>query len=76
MALAEAERQTSDMTLNRAFLDNQLVENYLQPARSPYQAQFLPEAEAIRERKRCEAVKARVAQLRKDATTRHYEVAA
>ena len=50
MALVEAERQTSDMTLNRAFLANELVENCLQPARSPYQAQCLPEADASRER--------------------------
>ena len=53
LALAEAERAASDMTLNRAFLANQLVVDCLKPARSPYQAQSLPEAEAIRERLRC-----------------------
>ncbi len=41
MALAEAERNPADMTLNRAFLANQLVQNCLQPPRSPYQAQAL-----------------------------------
>jgi hypothetical protein len=75
MALAEAERQVSHMTLNRAFLANELVENCLQPARSPYQSQSLPPAEAAREQTRCDAAKRRIAQLRNDAETRHYECA-
>ena len=73
ISLAEAERHASDMTLNRAFLANQLVENSLRPARSPYQAQCLPEADAARERKRCENAKIRIAQLRAGATTRFYD---
>jgi hypothetical protein len=36
----------------------------LKPARPAYQAQHLPEADAVRERKRCQTVKARVAALR------------
>lgn len=64
MALAEAERAPSDLTLNRAFLANQMVDNCLKPARSPYQAQSLPEADAVRERQRCERAKTRIAQLR------------
>ena len=75
LALAEAERAVSDMTLNRAFLANQLVVDCLKPARSPYQAQSLPEAEAIRERQRCEAVQARIGQLRAAAATRRFDCA-
>ena len=64
MSVAEAERDVTDMTLNRAFLANELVENCLQAPRSPYQAQSLAEAEAVAERSRCEAVKRRIGQLR------------
>jgi hypothetical protein len=76
MALVEAEGRPSDMTLNRAFLANQLVENTLKPARAPYQAQCLPEAEAARERKRCESADTRITQLRAAAPSRQYAVAA
>lgn len=64
LSLAQAERETTDLTLNRAFLANELVESCLKPARSPYQAQSLPETEARRERERCQLVKSRIAQLR------------
>lgn len=64
IALAEAERDASDLTLNRAFLANQMVEMCLKPARSPYRAQALPATEAGRERRRCQATSARLAQLR------------
>lgn len=73
MSLVEAERSPSDMTLNRAFLANDLVENYLNPARSPYQAQCLPEADAARERKRCDGAKARLEQLRARTITRFFD---
>lgn len=75
LALAEAERAASDMTLNRAFLANQLVVDCLKPARSPYQAQSLPEAEAIRERQRCKTAHARIGQLRAAAATRRFDCA-
>ena len=75
LALAEAERAASNMTLNRAFLANQLVADCLKPARSPYQAQSLPEAEAIREHQRCEAAQARIGQLRAAAATRRFDCA-
>ena len=64
MSVAEAERNVTDLTLNRAYLANELVENCLKPAASPYQAQCLPEADAIAERKRCETAKRRIGQLR------------
>lgn len=64
MALMQAERAPTDLSLNRAFLANELVESFLQPVRSPYQAQGLAATEVMRERQRCEAVKHRVSQLR------------
>lgn len=64
--LAEAEKQGTTAKLASTALANDFVEGCLKPARSPYEAQCLPEAEAIRERKRCEAVRARLAQLRRD----------
>lgn len=64
LAVAEAERSMTDVTLNRAFLANDLVESFLAPARSPYQAQCLPPAEAARERQRCDGLKRRIQQLR------------
>lgn len=64
LALASAERDPSNLTLSRAFLANQVVDDCLKPARSPYQAQALPEPEAIRERQRCERAKTRIAELR------------
>ncbi len=76
MALAEAERDVSTLTLNRAFLANQMVEGCLKPARSPYQAQCLPENEAIRERYRCEAAKARLTKLRQAVVAGHFDCAA
>ncbi|MEP6809401.1 MAG: hypothetical protein ABI992_04100 [Chthoniobacterales bacterium] len=64
LALVEAERNPSALTLNRAFLANQLVANCLQPVRSPYQAQSLGENEAARERQRCENAAGRISVLR------------
>jgi hypothetical protein len=61
--LAEAERITTDATLHRACIANDVVEKCLKSARTPYEAQYLPEADAIRERKRCEAVKVRIGKL-------------
>lgn len=62
--LREAEANTIDANLRRAWAANEFAESCLGPARSPYQAQALPEAEAARERQRCHAVKLRLAQLR------------
>ncbi len=61
--LAEAEETANGVTLKRASLANDLVESCLKPARTPYEAQHLPEAAAVRERKRCVEVKARIAQM-------------
>ena len=78
LALAEAEKMTNTLNLERARIANDFVENSLKPARSPYEAQHLPEGDAARERQRCEAVKVRLALLRShlDALTRDHAHAA
>ena len=62
--LTEAEASKTREQINRASLANQVVETCLRPPRHPYEAQFLPEADAIRERKRCQAAESRIAKLR------------
>src|SRR2546421_5363167 len=66
--LAEAEELHSSAKLVSTALANDFVEGCLKPARSPYQAQCLPESDAVRERERCEAVRGRIAQLRENAS--------
>ncbi len=61
--LAEAEKAATCESLRRLSTANDFVETCLQPARSPYEAQSLPEVDAAYERKRCETVKVRIAQL-------------
>jgi hypothetical protein len=65
--LAEAEKLHSTAKIASTALANDFVEGCLKPARSPYEAQCLPEEDAIRERKRCESVRERIAQLRNSA---------
>jgi hypothetical protein len=62
--LAEAEEFPTAANIQRACIANDFVETYLKPAPPPYEGQFLPEADAVRERKRCKAVKVRIAELR------------
>jgi hypothetical protein len=66
----EAEENPTEDNLSRATAANESVEICLRPARSPYQAQSLPEAEAARERRHCKAVKMRIAELRARAGMR------
>ena len=61
--LTAAEASKTQEQINRASLANEVVETCLRPARHPYEAQSLPEADAIRERKRCLAAKSRIAKL-------------
>jgi hypothetical protein len=61
--LAEAEATATSANLRRLSLANHVVQSCLKPARSPYEAQYLPERDADRERKRCAAVKIRIAEL-------------
>ena len=63
LALAEAERITNRLNLERARIANEFVETSLKPAKSPYEAQHLPEGDAARERQRCEAAKVRLSLL-------------
>ena len=72
LLLREAEADTTESHLRRAWAANELAESWLRPARSPYEAQSLPEAEAVRERLRCNAVKVRLAQLRTRAGLRRH----
>ena len=72
LAVAEAEKETNPLNLERARIANEFVENALKPSRNPYERQHLPQTEAGRERQRCKAVRVRLALLRShlDALTR------
>jgi hypothetical protein len=61
--LTEAEKAATCESLRRVSTANDFVETCLKPGRSPYEAQFLAEVDAASERKRCEMVKVRIAQL-------------
>ncbi len=56
--------------IERVTLANEFVENCVKPARGPYQAQYLPEAIAMRERQRCVAVTCRLAALSRTIAAR------
>ena len=62
--LTAAEASKTQEQINRASLANEVVETCLSPPRHPYEAQFLPEADAIRERRRCQAAKSRISKLK------------
>lgn len=78
LALAEAEKVTNPLNLERVRIANDFVENALKPARNPSQSQHLPEGDATRERQRCEAVKVRLSLLHAhlDAVARDHAHAA
>ena len=65
--LAEAEKLHTTAKIASTVLANDFVEGCLKPGRTPYEAQCLPEKDAIRERERCEAVRVRIAELCKSA---------
>ncbi len=64
--LDEAERLHTTAKLASTALANDFVEGCLKPGRPPYEAQSLPESDAARERKRCEAVRERLTELREN----------
>jgi len=66
--LAEAEATAARPNLRRLSLANDFVQSCLKPAWSPYETHYLPERDADRERKRCAAVKIRIAELRAQIT--------
>jgi hypothetical protein len=65
--LAEAEKLHTSTKIASTALANDFVEGCLKPAHPPYEAQCLPEKDALRERERCEAVRMRIAKLRESA---------
>jgi hypothetical protein len=65
--LAEAEEKHTMEKLASTALANDFVFGCLKPARPPYEAQCLPESDAIRERERCKVVRERIEQLRATA---------
>jgi hypothetical protein len=62
--LDETEAAATSARLDRLSTANEFVVNCLKPARSPYEAQCLAEMDAAHERKRCEAVQARIVKWR------------
>ena len=67
--LTEAEEVPNNSTLHRAWIANDVVQIFLKPARTPYEAQYLPEDEAHVERDRCETIKQRIGDLRNKIVT-------
>jgi hypothetical protein len=61
--LTEAEQIRTRAKIDSLAVANDFVEKCLKPAHPPYEKQCLPEAQAVRERKRCRAVKGRIAEL-------------
>jgi hypothetical protein len=70
LLLREAEKNTTEINLRRVAAANAFAENCLRPGRSPYETQALPEEEAERERRHCQSVKLRLAELRARAGLR------
>jgi hypothetical protein len=62
--LAEAEELKTRAKIDSAAVANDFVANCLKPARTPYGSQSLPDADAKRERRRCEAIRNRIRELR------------
>jgi hypothetical protein len=68
--LVEAEQIRTAAKIDSVKVANDFVMTCLKPARPPYESQCLPEATAIRERKRCAAVKARLEELTAQITAK------
>lgn len=60
---AEVENVATPEKLNRLAIANDLVRACLKPAQHPYEAQFLSDNEAARERTRCDAIRSKVGEL-------------
>ena len=65
--LEEAEQGLTESALERLILANRFLASCLKPAPAPYHAQSPPEAEAMRELKRCHTIDARIAKMRAHA---------
>jgi len=66
--LAEAEELKTQAKIDSLAVANEFVQSCLKAARLPYESQYLPEADAAGERKRCGAVRSRIAELRAQTT--------
>jgi len=62
--LEQAEQIKTRAKIDSVEVANNFVITCLRPARAPFESQSLPETDAAHERKRCEAVNARIAELR------------
>jgi hypothetical protein len=63
LLLHDAEVTTTAESLRRAACANDFVENCLRPPRVPYEAQYLGEIDAARQREHCHEARARIAKL-------------
>jgi hypothetical protein len=72
LLLAEAEQNGTEASLQRARIANEFAETCLRSPRSPYEAQYLAETDAARERHRCKGVKLRIAELRARIGAKNY----
>ena len=62
--LEEAAQAPTSQSIKRAEIANDFVGTCLKTPRSSYDAQYLPEQDAARERTRCESAKIQIAKLR------------
>ncbi len=69
LLLSEAEKAATEESLHRVSIANESVETCLLPLRSPYEAQYLTEMDAARERLRCSEARRRIAELRRAVPT-------
>ena len=66
--LIEAEELKTSSKLHSLMIANEFVLACLDPAHPPYEAQSLPETDAVRERERCDQIKLRIADLHPQVT--------
>jgi hypothetical protein len=71
LLLESVDKNPTAENVARLATANDAVTTCLQPLRSPYQAQYLSEPEAARERERCVGVAIRIAQLRRQSAGAH-----
>lgn len=65
LLVRDAEAAPTESNVRRALAANEFAENWLRPARSPYEAQSLSPGESVHERRRCQAIKVRLTELRR-----------
>lgn len=75
IAVSEAEKEPTFLTLERACIANEYLENRLKPMRDPYEAQQLSEQDAARELENCQEIRIRLSLLRAHVEAMGREVA-